>query len=203
MAALHGMRDLSSPNRVQTRVPCIPARHRNRWTTKEVPKRHFWKSSFERLVSGRLMLIVQYLDPTKVRAGETKHTRLPNIGNKSPIELPGFQAGSLTPLYVKQAGLVLFLLQAHLWIWGTALNTCSSVSWWFISFRGSKFPGTCQEESEPPAWSYVSWGSYLVAKLVSSHTPPHTVVLFPGETAAVDFPVAHMLQSNCKSVLSH
>ena len=167
------------------------------------PKRHFWKSSFEGLVSGRLMLIVQYLDPTKVRAGETKHTCLPNIGNKSPVELPGFQAGSLTPLYVKQAGLVLFLLQAHLWIWGTALNACSSVSWWFISFRGSKFPGTCQEESEPPAWCYLSWRVLSCCQTgIKTHTPPHTVVLFPGETAAVDFPVAHVFQSNCKSVLS-
>lgn len=136
------------------------------------PKRHFWKSSFEGLASGRLMYIVQYLDPTKVRAGETKRTCLPNIGKKSPVELPGFQAGSLTPLhvYLKQAGLVLLLLQAHLWIWGTALNACGSVSWWFISFRGSKFPGTCQEEGEPPAWCYLG-GSYLVAKLVSKHTP--------------------------------
>lgn len=38
---------------------------------------------------------------------------------------------------------------------------------------------------------------------IKTHTPPHTVVLFPGKAAAVDFPVSHTFQSNCKSVLSH
>ena len=43
MAALHGIWDLNFPNRVQNCVPCIPARHCNCWTTKEVPKKAFLK----------------------------------------------------------------------------------------------------------------------------------------------------------------
>ena len=34
----HGMRDLSSPTRAQTLVPCIGRRILNHWTTREVPK---------------------------------------------------------------------------------------------------------------------------------------------------------------------
>ena len=47
---LHGMQDLSSPARDQTRAPAVGAWSLNHWTTREVPKAYFIPNSLYLLI---------------------------------------------------------------------------------------------------------------------------------------------------------
>lgn len=168
--------------RVQTCVPCIPARHCNCWTTKEVPK-GFLRVQLWRTGSGRLMYSHSCLEPHKGQGWWDKaHVFAKHWEDVSCWTLPGFQAGSLTHLVClsQTSWFGSFLLQAHLWIWGTALNACSSVSWWFISFREASFLGPAKRKWTTCLICYL--GQVLSCyKLVSKHTPSTQWFCFLGK----------------------
>lgn len=70
-------------------------------------------------------------------------------------------------------------------------------------FREASFLGLPAKEKVNHLPDIILAGLILLPNWYQNTPPPHTVVLFPGKAAAVDFPVSHTFQSNCKSVLSH
>ena len=178
MAALHGMCDLSSPTRVRTRALCVPAmeaRHGNHGTTKKVPKRAFLKVRLWRTDA-----YCSIFRPTKVRAGETKHTCLPKIWNKSPVELPGFQAGSLTPpppapprrMSVSDKLVWFFFFFKLIYEFGAQLWVLAALSAASLFHLGeASFLGPAKRKVDHlPDVMYLG-GSYLVARLESKYSP--------------------------------